>query len=366
MSKFRYELNHGAKKTLCPQCGQRRFRGFVDTKTGEEADEKYGICDRVNECAYFLYPTPNSNEQFVPSQRKRMTPPKRTDWRCPEEVLAQTRDHRYNVFAWWIVNTFGEAAKPVLRAYRIGTYPQSQRHPHLAGATIFFQIGEDGKERAGKVIPYDQTGHRVKEHGASWLHSLLWGKSMEELGIGQVIFGGHLLKDRPDATCVVVESEKSAIICAIMYPEYVWVATGGSSNLTTSMCLTLADRNVIIIPDSGMYEEWLAKSLDIEPLCQSLVVSDHLEAIGLPKGDDIADLLLTGEGFVFPEIVSVETYVVGTGFVEPTPERQRIDAWTQNVSATLSPVDRILARPGVMALVKELDLDIERVTVKPL
>lgn len=47
-------------------------------------------------------------------------------------------------------------------------------------------------------------------------------------------FGEHLLQDKVNANVALVESEKTAVICALLLPEYIWLATGGKSqNIAT-------------------------------------------------------------------------------------------------------------------------------------
>jgi len=363
MTNYRYTFDHKARKVTCPACGEKTLRTLKSVKTDEPCDPRYGVCERVNSCQYSRYPT-ESEKEFVPlSHPKPMT--RKTTWRCPDNLVAMTTDSRGNVFGKWLVGLYGQRAVDVLRMYRVGTYPKSDKHPEFSGSAIFWQIGSDNKHRSGKIIKYGPDGKRVKDFGSKWIHSVAYpGKSMDDLGIGQVPFGEHLIYDRPEDTVCVVESEKSAIICAIHYPQHVWVATGGSSHLTLTMCMGLAGRNVVVIPDVGMYDEWSQKALDLEPMTASLHVSDYLEACGLPLGDDIADLLLGGGSFPFPEPEPVETYVVGEGFVEqPKKDMQWLAEVCEPVAQ--SPVERILARPGVRSLVEGLDLDLNNITVKP-
>ena len=50
----------------------------------------------------------------------------------------------------------------------------------------------------------------------------------EEWELSQCLFGEHLLSLYPDRTVALVESEKTAVICAGFIPEYVWLATDQS------------------------------------------------------------------------------------------------------------------------------------------
>lgn len=79
-------------------------------------------------------------------------------------------------------------------------------------------------------------GHRVKNGQTStvdWIHSLLKRRHelAEEWQLSQCLFGEHLLNTYPDKVVVLVESEKSAVIGSAIFPGYVWLATGGKSQL---------------------------------------------------------------------------------------------------------------------------------------
>lgn len=374
MTTYRYEFDHKAKKAVCPACGQRRLRTYIDTKTGEPVDPKYGVCDRIHSCGYHFYP-----ENPEPYIHKAMNQPiKRTDWRCPPEVVAATQHSAGNVFATWLVSILGEHARGALRAYRVGTYPPSQRFPGFVGAMVYWQISHDNLHRTGKVIPYHPNGKRVKELGSKWIHHMLYNKGMDELGIGQCLFGEHLLFARPEAEVCVVEGEKSAIICSIFYPDKVWVATGGSENFSVEKCIALQGRKVWVFPDVGMREKWSEKAIDIEVMCESLHVSDVLEAMGAPEGSDLADMLMWEQdgGYINAiaaqgvELFPSATHVAMLAAVEAaeqavSPQRQRIDAWNAAVAAPVSPAQELLNRPMVKLLVDTLGLDTENYKVLP-
>ena len=250
---------------------------------------------------------------------------------------------------------------------------------------IYYQIGTDGMHRSGKIMQYDDHGHRRKDIKGDWVHSVVYQQSMEELGIGQVLFGTHLLRDRPFDTVCLVEAEKTAIIASALYPQYIWLATGGSSMFSVDMCMVLSGRNVIVFPDCGQYEDvdlpngttrqgWLTKSIDIGIICESMAVSDVLEAMGAEPGTDIADYLLMWDGTKYVNYFDEAGIALLPEHdppdqepVEPPTEKQKqIAAWTDVLAgaAVKSPVDRILEMPGVASLVKECNIDTEKVSVK--
>ena len=120
------------------------------------------------------------------------------------------------------------------------------------GATVFWQIDVTGRIRAGKVMAYGENGHRVKDSQftrVSWVHSLL---KLPDFHLTQCFFGEHLLSTNPSAKVVIVESEKSAIICTHFFPSLIWIATGGKAGcFNADASKELRERDVLLLPDLG-------------------------------------------------------------------------------------------------------------------
>lgn len=389
MRAGRFKFAHNLPKQYCPGCSHRTLRTYFDTVTRKECDHRYGICDRITNCNYHEIP---KYEPAMKDEQRYIPPPpvKRTSWRAPQNAVEATNDHRGNVFAKWLVGILGQKAKDALRAYKVGTFPKGAKRPELAGAMVYWQIGEDQRERSGKVIPYDGMGHRIKDLGAEWVHSILTGRSMDQLGCAQVLFGQHLLPLHPSNPVAIVESEKTAIIASCFYPDNIWLATGGSHGFTVEKCMCLQGRRVTVFPDKGQYNEWSKKAIDIELITESLVVSDIMEVIGVAKdGEDIADMLMCEDGdgghynhiddceidlfpatpmnggapnYAFPvkdeaqtiiATCDINNYMPTTYAVEPRPIQ--------------SPIEKLIAtNPAVGKLITDLDLDTSKATIKPI
>lgn len=363
-------MYHRERKLECPSCGKRgKFRRYIDRHTDQFLPDHVGICDRENNCGYNYTAkqwladggqVENMDQYKVPPP-----PPKRTDWRCPEKVFRMTHGEdkdggiiatRNNLIQWMLGTRLDDEPLFAFQEYQVGTYPNGKHYPDLMCSAVFWQIGIDGQPRSGKVVQYDpDTGRRRKDVKATWMHSIITGKSMSEIGCAQVYFGEHLLPKRPDADVCIVESEKTALICSCLFPDYVWLATGGSNALSIEKSMCLSGSRVILFPDKGMYDQWLEKSSDIEPMLEYLHVSDVLEKMDAEEGSDIADYLLPSDVFeergisLFPERAPVQ-------IEEPKPV---------DVSLVESPVTRILQRPEVQNLVKALDLDMNKAIIKP-
>ena len=119
----------------------------------------------------------------------------------------------------------------------------------------------------------------------------------EDYNLQQCFFGEHLLGLHPEAIVCIVESEKSALISAAIFPEQVWLATGGIGNLSIEKCQALKNRNIILYPDLNGYNKWLDKAIEIEKQCGcNISVSTLLEDIATPEakaqGLDVADYMI--------------------------------------------------------------------------
>lgn len=168
------------------------------------------------------------------------------------------------------------------------------------GSVIYWQIDTKGRVRTGKVMKYNpETGHRIKDAGGiNWIHSIMKKQNLlpEDYNLVQCLFGEHLLKMYPNKVVALVESEKSALIASDVYPDYVWLATGGKSQLSIDKLKVLKGRTVIMFPDVDGFEYWTEKAKEVEAIGCKVIVSDLLEknANDEDKANkiDIADWLI--------------------------------------------------------------------------
>ena len=180
----------------------------------------------------------------------------------------------------------------IIADYRLASTPDQ--------AIIFLQIDQDNQCRTGKIMQYNPaTGHRIKDPNKpgriNWLHSILKRRKQlpPDWQLTQCLFGEHLLPQHQDKTVALVESEKTAIICAALMPKYLWLATGGKSQFNSRLAV-LKGRKIIAFPDIDAYHDWLRRTADFPHL--DLKVSDLLEKNATPKARaahiDLADWLI--------------------------------------------------------------------------
>lgn len=163
------------------------------------------------------------------------------------KIMPYTQNN--HVLLTYLKNIFGEdKTKAAMQLYYVGgTYD---------GKTIFPNVDEKRLCVGGKIIPYMKNGHRDKRKGISNIHTLLQKGTQGD----QVLFGSHLLEMHPTSTVAVVESQKTAIIMAILMPteksNIIWLATGGKGEFNDRMLNIIYNRKVIVFPDEDGADMW--------------------------------------------------------------------------------------------------------------
>lgn len=115
-----------------------------------------------------------------------------------------------------------------------------------------------------------------------WVHTNLKAAHLlpPEWKLTQCLFGEHLLQDKVNANVALVESEKTAVICSLLLPEYTWLATGGKSQFNDRL-MVLKGRKVTAFPDIDGYDEWRKKAKNYPML--DITISDILERNATPE-----------------------------------------------------------------------------------
>lgn len=277
---YRYTLQKGGKHIICPNCGKKTFKPYVESVTGEVVNSaKYGRCERISSCRYHRYPKIKENDidssHYVPERA--FIAPKPIDFVDKEIVEATFNQYKTNVFYMWLVKLFGAEVADNLRTdYNIGTAK--------GNGVIFWQEDRNGNVRTGKVMYYHPNGKRIKERNSWFLHSRI----KEDFNYRQCFFGLHLTTpDKPVALC---ESEKTAILMSVFMPEYTWVASGGSEMLNLQR-LNELPRLDMVFADHGQFKKWEHKTRHFNRE-MDVTVEQAVQAGTLPDGADILDLML--------------------------------------------------------------------------
>ena len=127
---------------------------------------------------------------------------------------------------------------------------------------------------APKAIPTASATPPTKETSSS----TLWFRSNSAL---------------PFPAVALVESEKTAIICTGLMPNYLWLATGGKSQFNERLKV-LYGRDVVAFPDVDGYTTWCEKVKEFPDL--NISISNLLQCNATPEDMenhiDIADWLI--------------------------------------------------------------------------
>lgn len=303
MVEYRYSLEAGNRKHLCPGCGKKRFVRFVNNETKQYLPDQFGRCDREVNCGYFLKPdmpvrkggTPFSNALTTVRQKQIIKRPVY----IPFEILQQSRKaYEQNKFVLYLLQLFGtDKTKELIITYLLGT--SNSRWP---GATVFWFIDISGNIRAGQVKLFDNTGHTAKyinsdgerKSCTSWVHTIFkykqekeklqvpgWLTDYQEQGnYVSCLFGEHLLKGNQAKPVAIVEAPATAIVASIYLPSFTWLAIGSLSYLTAERCQVLKGRQVYLFPDISKdgkaYDLWSRKAKELAHITR-FTVSDLLE-----------------------------------------------------------------------------------------
>ena len=298
--RFRLEKYTGTNsRHICPSCGDKRktFSRYLDLTTFQPVHPDVGRCDREAKCRYHMTPSEYFKKNKIPMEPGFLSKPVTIEQK-PISLIdinlmkGTLRSYEQNNFIYFLDGLFGiETTDKLIDLYKIGT------SKHWTGSTVFWQIDAAGKIRTGKIMLYDpETGRRIKSptNCISWVHSSL---KLTDFKVKQCLFGEHLLVDKVKSVAIV-ESEKTAIIASVYFPQFIWLATGGKSNLPLEKMKVLSGRKVVLFPDVKGYEDWKNKMdlLSRQIHETQFSISDLLEKNASEEereqGFDIADYLI--------------------------------------------------------------------------
>ena len=315
MKEYRFRLQKHTpgqyNKRCCPECGRSKcFTPYIDMEGRITFPDHVGKCDHVNRCGYHYPPKayfrdhPETNEKSgvwrEANTFARKSPvtleipiPKPQPSFIDRALMEQTL-HGYSTNALFVflASKFGkEDMLRIFRMYNVGTSKKWN------GSPVFWQVDSLGRVHAGKVMAYENNGHRKKQDGVQsvgWVHSML---HLKDFNLEQCLFGEHLLTKRPKAKVMIVENEKTTLVMAHAMPEYVWLATGGKSGcFNERACLVLKGRDVMLVPDLRATGDWRKKLDMLHGIGVRARITNLLEGLAsesqLDRGLDIADFIL--------------------------------------------------------------------------
>lgn len=346
-------------KTTCPECGQKKtFRLYFDGNSGKPINSKVGICDRLIKCGYHYPPKQyfqehpekterkNDNQHRQPLTKYHNSPkPSEPHDTIPFSYVEKSASYQSNFVRFLCEIMTEEQIRWIGDEYALGATKNKE--------VIFWQIDTKGKVRTGKIMQYNpETGKRIKHQtGAiNWVHNeLKKSKELpEDYNLKQCFFGEHLLKIYPDKTIGIVESEKSACIASVLFPDLVWLSAGNIHGISVEKCKILKGGNVILFPDLKANEIWSAKAVEISKHCKcNIKVSFLLEEIATDtekdKGLDIADYLI--------ETLKNKKYKSLQPNPTPVPQPTHQNKYSQTLNKFIE------TNPNIELLIEKLSLE---------
>ncbi|MCH5222242.1 MAG: hypothetical protein J1F05_07985 [Muribaculaceae bacterium] len=294
--KYRLRPYRQGGKDICPECEQRSFVPYIDNETGEILHPTCGRCDHEQSCGYHLTPS----DYFKQNPERRPTSVPCTTYIKPTPTIIDWGD----VSEWKSRQSVEEAmrcdfAKAMCNVFDMEDVAQAiSRYlvQSVNANTAYPCISIDGRVTDVMVLNYGEDLHR----GNVCYH--YYGKEQKEqlkvnypngFRYSPCFFGEHLLTEQPDSNVAIVESQKSAVVCSIVFPSMVWLATCGCGNFKIDKCNVLRDRRVFVYADKGSESKW---GVIVEEMkCKGYNIHHRPVMQDLPEyvvNTDIADVLL--------------------------------------------------------------------------
>ena len=221
------------KDIITPCCNKNNKDGKFVTYKG--LPKIYGYC---HSCGITTLPKSNTDHQRRSVSNACYTH-KKSNTKNPDKVkyidfeavkLSMERNTNNNLISYLITKYGERSVNKAVNMYYIGTSKKK--------GCIFWYTNQDGKVQKSKHIWYGANGKRT---------NYLKVPYQNDDGYKFCLFGEHLLNTKKPI--ILVESEKSAIICSIELPEYTWLAYSGINGLTEEKIKALSNREINIIPD---------------------------------------------------------------------------------------------------------------------
>jgi len=105
--------------------------------------------------------------------------------------------------------------------------------------TVFWYVDKQRRVRKSKEVLYKSNGKRINKFRVPYKN---------ENDYYFCLYGEHLLEYNTKPI-ILVESEKTAIVCSIQFPNYTWLAYSGINGLTSHKIKVLENLQIVIIPD---------------------------------------------------------------------------------------------------------------------
>lgn len=307
--KYTFEFEESpAKKGTCPKCQKQScFRYY------KIIPRSYGICDHKNKCEYHNDPSKETLEikkelhKLLDNSIVLNEPvqDKKTLYPTTEQLKALNNlNSNFHIFC---IETL-LLSKDHLQKWNVGTDNN--------GNTAFVFQTLSGKHLNIKFMNYSITPNGKDCKRDKKVNFSLVAKDKTKEHYEMCLFGEHLLTDK--IVCLV-ESEKTAIISSFFYPQFDWLATGGSNGLTVKKVQLLKGKQVYYLGDNDKAgkDNSTLKKLALYNIKFQIVSFENAK-----DGEDLADLIIKGERPVIKPVEEKRNLIFYTPIYEYDKDRE--------------------------------------------
>lgn len=272
------------KKGVCPECNHKDVFRYYN----EPVPRDYGRCDREAKCGYFKkFDVEEAKKHNLLSFQKTDSIQPQAVTVVPTEKQLKCLGFHTSVFHKFCIDKLNISLDH-LKKWNVGT--------DYKGNTAFVMQNASGKPINIKFMSYElkDDGNNCKRIKS--INFYLKSKNENEV-YKTCLYGEHLISN--EKIVCLVESEKTAIIASFFYPQFNWLATGGSNGLTVEKVQVLKNKEVYYIGDNdkaGQNNRTL-KNLDLYNINYKKVFFECAN-----EGEDLADLIIRNEK---PEIIPI-------------------------------------------------------------
>lgn len=214
-----------------------------------------------------------------------------------EPFAKSLADSEQSNFAVFLSNTFGrQAARQALEKYGVGRSDAGEGKD-----TMFFRYDINKVLKSVSIQRFDRlTGKKTKNLYCSPIFP-----NCAECEPFTPFFGEHLIPES-DSDLAIVEHERTAIVLAILLPQFTWMAASSCDWADDRLIETLHNHGIMFVPDFGIstvdpkqtcFQWWTKLAVAVErKLDRGIFVNDWMEN-NLPESErskqiDFADVVL--------------------------------------------------------------------------
>jgi len=293
---YPYSLDVSSRKSICPNCGRRTFVRYVDNETGQYLPGEFGRCDREDKCKLHNKPQRTGKTKYSSPLRRTKQQPGNIDLIPVSEMHKTLTGYTQNTLIQALIQRFGtQEVNKALQRFYIGT-GGGKYH----GWTIFWQVDQNGCIRTGHIMKYLGLNRTKDEYSQNWAHKNI----RDDFRYKQCMFGLEQINGLSMEVPVnVVESEKTAIIATIYFPDEIWLASCSKNGLNEEKLLPLYEHSVHLYPDIDAFHSWSKFAKGIKNInvanWPKFFIENNIGKGDLDENADIADYLLLVDPIYF-------------------------------------------------------------------